>query len=72
MNNSFIVLLFNALYLVYIFIHDIDVIDFEKPVLESNKVVIVIINEKHWAVFRLQVLQDDNFFFGETELGKIL
>ena len=59
------------MYSIYIFIHDIDVTDFEKPVLESNKVV-VIINEKHWRVFRLQVLQDDNFFFGETELGKIL
>ena len=59
------------MYSTYIFIHDIDVTDFEKPVLESNKVV-VIINEKHWGVFRLQVLQDDNFFFGETKLGKIL
>ena len=43
------------MYSIYIFIHDIDVTDFEKPVLESNKVV-VIINEKHWGVFRLQVL----------------
>lgn len=59
------------MYSIYIFIHDIDVTDFEKPVLESYKVV-VIINEKHWGVFRLQVLQDDNFFFGETELGKIV
>ena len=39
------------MYSIYIFIHDIDVTDFEKPVLESNKVV-VIINEKHWGVFR--------------------
>lgn len=38
------------MYSIYIFIHDIDVTDFEKPVLESNKVV-VIINEKHWGVF---------------------
>ena len=50
------------MYSIYIFIHNIDVTDFEKPVLESNKVV-VIINEKHWGVFRLQVLQDDNFLF---------
>lgn len=35
MNNSFIVLIFNALYSICFFINDIDVIDFEKPVLES-------------------------------------
>ena len=58
------------MYSIYIFIHNIDVTDFEKPVLESNKVV-AIINEKRLGVFRLQVLQDDNFFFGETELGKL-